>query len=392
MYKPQWEVADVLRDHGPAWRRDHGLSLASLKAMSAIERCRSAALGGHVLRCDQCTDVQIAYNSCRNRHCPKCQGSAAKRWLEHQQENLLPVAYYHVVFTLPTIIGHIAYQNPALVYDLLFKVTAQTLRTIAADPKHLGARVGVTAVLHTWGSALTHHPHLHCIVPGGGLDPQGQWKPCKPGFFLPVRVLSRLFRRLFLQQLITLHPQLKFYGKLAYLADEKAFRSYLDPALKTEWVVYAKQPFSGPNAVLEYLSRYTHRVAISNSRIKQYDQQTVTFKWKDYRAKGHRRFKTMQLTTDEFIRRFLLHILPSGFHRIRHFGLFANHQRKVNLQLIRQRLDEDKPTQQIRQTCEPTQRTQQPIKPPAFVCRSCGTALVIMATLNREYVPRGPPG
>ncbi len=392
MHKPQWEVADVLRDHGPAWRRDHGLSLASLKAMSAIERCRSAALGGHVLRCDQCTDVQIAYNSCRNRHCPKCQGSAAKRWLEHQQENLLPVAYYHVVFTLPTIIGHIAYQNPALVYDLLFKVTAQTLRTIAADPKHLGARVGVTAVLHTWGSALTHHPHLHCIVPGGGLDPQGQWKPCKPGFFLSVRVLSRLFRRLFLQQLTTLHPQLKFYGKLAYLADEKAFRSYLDPARKTEWVVYAKQPFSGPNAVLEYLSRYTHRVAISNSRIKQYDPQTVTFKWKDYRAKGHRRFKTMQLTTDEFIRRFLLHILPSGFHRIRHFGLFANHQRKVNLQLIRQRLDEDKPTQQIRQICEPTQRTQQPIKPPAFVCRSCGTVLVIMATLNREYAPRGPPG
>ena len=394
MQNPQWEVADVFRDHGPAWRRDRALSLTSLKAMSAIERCRSAALGGHVLHCDQCTEIQIAYNSCRNRHCPKCQGSAAKRWLSDRQADLLPVEYYHVVFTLPAIIGQLAYQNPALVYDLLFKVTAQTLRTIAADPKHLGVRVGVTAVLHTWGSALTHHPHLHCIVPGGGLDPDGNWKPCKPGFFLPVRVLSRLFRRLFLQQLIALHPQLKFYGKLQHLADRKAFRSYLDPARKTDWVVYAKRPFSGPSAVLEYLSRYTHRVAISNSRIKHYDHQKVTFKWKDYRAKGQRRFKTMQLTADEFIRRFLIHILPTGFHRIRHFGLFANHQRKVNLQLIRQCLGEDKPTEQTRQISEstpPTERTQQPIKPPAFVCRSCGTALVIIATLDREYAPRGPP-
>jgi hypothetical protein len=339
--------------------------------------------------------VQIAYNSCRNRHCPKCQGSAAKRWLSDRQADLLPVEYYHVVFTLPAIIGHIAYYNKAVIYNILFKAAAETLLTIAADRKHLGATIGMTAVLHTWGSALTHHPHLHCIVPGGGLDPDGQWKPCKTGFFLPVRVLSRLFRRLFLEQLIALHSQLKFYGKLEYLADRKAFRIYLDPARKTDWVVYAKRPFSGPGAVLEYLSRYTHRVAISNRRIKQYDHHTVTFQWKDYRAKGHRRFKTMQLTADEFIRRFLIHILPSGFHRIRHFGLLANHQRMHNLTLIRQRLDEDKSTEQTRQTAEPTQPTeltQQQIKPPAFVCRSCGTPLMIIATLDREYAPRGPPG
>jgi hypothetical protein len=391
VHKPQWEVADVFRDHGSGWRRDHALSLPSLKAISAIERCRSVALGGHVLRCDQCTDVQIAYNSCRNRHCPKCQGSAAKRWLSERQADLLPVEYYHVVFTLPAIIGHIAYYNPALVYDLLFKVTALTLRTIAADPRHLGATIGITAVLHTWGSALTHHPHLHCIVPGGGLDPNGRWRPCKPGFFLPVRVLSRLFRRLFLAQLIALHPQLKFYGRLEQLADIKAFRSYLDPARQTDWVVYAKRPFAGPEAVLEYLSRYTHRVAISNSRIIEYDHHTVTFKWKDYRAKGPHRFKTMQLTADEFIRRFLIHILPPRFHRIRHFGLFANHQRKVNLQLIRQRLGQDKPTEDSQETAESTQPTQQQIKPPAFVCRSCGTPLVIIEILKPIYAARGPP-
>ena len=394
MAQPHWEVAELFRDHGSAWRRDHGLSLASFKAMSAIERCRSAALGGHVLRCDQCTDVQIAYNSCRNRHCPKCQGSAAKRWLSDRQADLLPVEYYHVVFTLPAIIGRIACQNPTLVYDLLFKVTAQTLRTIAADPRHLGVRVGVTAVLHTWGSALTHHPHLHCIVPGGGLDPDGNWKPTKTGFFLPVRVLSRLFRRLFLEQLTTLHPQLKFYGRLEQLADGKAFGAYLNPARKTEWVVYAKRPFSGPNAVFEYLSRYTHRVAISNSRIIHYDHHTVTFKWKDYRAKDHQRFKTMTLSANEFIRRFLIHVLPPGFHRIRHFGLFANHQRKHNLQLIRQQLGEDNPTEDSKETSEPIQPiqpTQQQIKPPVFVCRACNMPLVIIEILKPIYTARGPP-
>lgn len=386
MVQPHPEVADIFRDQGPAWRRDHALSLAQLKAMSAIERCRSAALGGHVLRCAQCDDVQIAYNSCRNRHCPKCQGSAARRWLEHRQTELLPVAYYHVVFTLPATIARIAYQNPALVYNLLFKTTAQTLRIIAADPKHLGVRIGMIAVLHTWGSALTHHPHLHCIVPGGGLDPDRQWKPCKNGFFLPVRVLSRLFRRLFLEQLMAIHPQLKFYGTLASLVDKNRLQSYLDPARNTEWIVYAKQPFSGPKTVLQYLSRYTHRVAISNNRIIDYDQHTVTFKWKDYRAKGNKRFKTMQLSADEFIRRFLIHILPPGFHRIRHFGLFANHLRTQNLQLIRQLLDNDKPS--VPRKSEPTQHNN---KPPSFICPACGTPLAIIETFERPYTPRGPP-
>jgi hypothetical protein len=381
-----WEVADIFRDHGPAWRQDRALNLVSLKAMSAIERCRSAELGGHVLRCNQCSDVQIAYNSCRNRHCPKCQSSAAKRWLEDRQADLLPVEYYHLVFTLPASIGHIAYQNPALVYDLLFKVTAQTLRLIAADPRHLGVKVGMTAVLHTWGSALTHHPHLHCIVPGGGLSPDNQWKPCKPGFFLPVRVLSRLFRRLFLEQLVVLHPQLQFYGEIEHLIEARAFGAYLDPVRKIEWVVYAKRPFSGPKAMLEYLSRYTHRIAISNSRIVDYDQHTVTFKWKDYRVKGHRKFKTMTLPVDEFIRRFLMHVLPTRFHRIRHFGLLANHQRKQNLRTIRKRLGKDKPTEAV-QEASPTR--EQESKPPAFVCRSCGTPLIIIEILART--PRGPP-
>ena len=362
-------------------------NLAQLKAMSAIERCRSAALGGHVLRCAHCADMQIAFNSCRNRHCPKCQGSAARRWLEDRQTELLPVAYYHVVFTLPAAVARIAYQNPALVYDLLFKATAQTLRTIAADPKHLGVRIGMIAVLHTWGSALTHHPHLHCIVPGGGLDSDGKWKPCNNGFFLPVRVLSRLFRRLFLQQLIALHPQLKFYATLESLVDENRFRSYLDPARNTDWVVYAKQPFSGPKMVLEYLSRYTHRVAISNRRIINYDHHIVTFRWKDYRVKGNKRFKTMQLTADEFIRRFLIHILPSGFHRIRYFGLFANHLRTQNLQLIRQLLAQNN-AKTVPQTPEPTHQHN---KPPTFVYPACGTPLVIIETFERPYTPRGPP-
>jgi hypothetical protein len=381
-----WEVADIFRDHGSAWRQDRALSLVSLKAMSAIERCRSSELGGHVLRCDLCDEVQIAYNSCRNRHCPKCQSSAAKRWLEDRQADLLPVEYYHLVFTLPASIGHIAYQNPALVYDLLFKVTAQTLRLIAADPKHLGVKVGMTAVLHTWGSALTHHPHLHCIVPGGGLSPDGQWKPCKPGFFLPVRVLSRLFRRLFLEQLTARHPKLQFYGEMQYLTEADAFNAYLDPVRKIDWVVYAKRPFSGPKAVLEYLSRYTHRIAISNSRIVDYDQHTVTFKWKDYRVKGQRKFKTMTLSVDEFIRRFLMHVLPARFHRIRHFGLLANHQRKQNLQRIRQCLGEDKLTDPVP---EAALTQEQEDKPPAFVCRTCGTPLIIIEILARA--PRGPP-
>jgi len=378
----QIEVADILRDHGEAFRHSRRLSLGQLKAMSAIERCRSAALGGHVLQCNDCAEVQIAYNSCRNRHCPKCQGSTAKRWLVNRQAELLPVEYYHVVFTLPAQVAEIAFQNPALVYDVLFKATAETLRTIAADPKHLGAKIGFTAVLHTWGSALTHHPHLHCIVPGGGLNAEGQWQPCKRGFFLPVRVLSRLFRRLFLERLIAMHPQLRFFGELASLVDRLAFKTYLQPARHLDWVVYAKRPFSGPEAVLSYLSQYTHRVGISNRRLVSYDQDTVTFKWKDYRAKGRKRYQTMTLTTGEFIRRFLIHVLPQGFHRIRHFGLLANHQRKQNLQNVRQLLGE------VDANPDPQEQKD---KPPTFVCRTCGAPLAIIEILPRPQCPRAPP-
>jgi Putative transposase/Transposase zinc-binding domain len=302
------EVADIFRAHGPAWRRTVALSLGQLKVMSAIEQCRSAALGGHVLRCSGCARTEIAYNSCRNRHCPKCQASAARRWLEARQADLLPVAYYHVVFTLPAPISAIAWTNKRVIYGLLFDIAADTLRTIAADPKHLGAHIGATLVLHTWGSALTHHPHVHGIVPGGGLSPHGErWIACRPGFFLPVRVLSRLFRRRFLEALTDAHShgRLQFFGEYSGLADPTAFARWLAPLHRCEWVVYAKRPFAGPQAVLEYLSRYTHRVAISNQRLLSLDERGVTFRWKDYRAKGHTRDKTMTLTAAEFMRRFI---------------------------------------------------------------------------------------
>ena len=307
--------------------------------MSAIERCRTAALGGHVARCEKCAHTQIAYNSCRNRHCPKCQGSAAKQWLAAREADLLPVPYYHVVFTLPAAIGDIAYHNKAVVYDLLFKASAETMLTIAADPRHLGARIGTTSVLHTWGSAMTHHPHVHMIVPGGGISLDGKsWISCRPGFFLPVRVLSPLFRRLFLEKLIAAHNagHLKFFGDHAALADAQAFAAYLAPLHRAEWVVYAKRPFGGPQAVLAYLSRYTHRVAIANSRLIACDRTRVTFRWKDYRADGRDRQKVMTLATGEFIRRFLIHVLPQGFHRIRHYGLFASGTRADNINATRQ--------------------------------------------------------
>ena len=388
MKRPQFEVADIFRRHGPTWRANRVLPLAQLKAMSAIERCRSAALGGHVLHCEHCAVDQIAYNSCRNRHCPKCQSRAAKQWLVDRQADLLPVEYYHLVFTLPAIIAQIAYQNPTRLYNLLFKITAQTLYTIAADPKHLGAKIGTTAVLHTWGSALTHHPHIHCIVPGGGLNPNNQWIACKSGFFLPVKVLSRLFKRLFLEHLVRLHPRLQFYGSLQRLTNHHDFNAYLNPARKTQWVVYAKRPFAGPKSVLDYLSKYTHRVAISNSRITRIDHNTITFKYKDYRRKGRQRFKIMQLTGDEFIRRFLIHILPHGFHRIRHFGLLANVHRKQRLHAIRQQLANASLVKGSEQNtaydneCKPS---------PPFVCRTCGTTLIIIDILIQPYAPRGPP-
>jgi len=298
--------------------------------MSAIAQCRSAALGGHVLSCPACAHHEIAYNSCRNRHCPKCQASAARRWLEARQADLLPVAYYHVVFTLPAPISAIAYTNKAVIYGLLFQVAAETLRTMAADPRHLGARIGLTLVLHTRGSALTHHPHVHGIVPGGGLSPDGQrWVACKPGFFLPVRVLSRLFRRRFLAAVEQAHRsgQLQFFGEHAALADASTFADWLAPLRQCEWVVYAKRPFAGPEAVLAYLARYTHRVAIANSRLIAMDEHGVTFKWKDYRAKGKTKYKTMILSTGEFMRRFLLHVLPTGLSP--HPPLRSDRQRRT---------------------------------------------------------------
>jgi len=387
------EVADIFRAHGSAWResqRTH-LSLGQLKVMSAIEQCRSAALGGHVLRCNTCAHLDIAYNSCRNRHCPKCQASAARRWLEARQADLLPVDYYHVVFTLPAPISAIAYYNKALIYRLLFELAAETLRTIAADPKHLGARIGVTLVLHTWGSALTHHPHVHGIVPGGGLSPDGQsWVACKPGFFLPVRVLSRLFRRRFCEELDKAHRtgQLQFFGEYAPLTDARAFSDWLAPLRTCEWVVYAKRPFAGPAAVLAYLSRYTHRVAISNRRLVALDERGVTFRWKDYRAKGAPRHKTMTLSAGEFMRRFLLHVLPGGLHRIRHYGLIANARRKDNLARVRALLVPE--AARVDATLTATDASAEPARS-SFVCRCCGAAMIIIGILVRAQPIRAPP-
>ena len=345
MPRPALEVADIFRDHGAAWReanRGH-VSLGQLKVMSAIERCRTAALGGHVARCenDKCAHTIIGYNSCRDRHCPKCQGAAAREWLAEREAELLPVPYFHVVYTLPAPIADIAYQNKRVIYDLLFKASAETTLTIAADPKHLGAKIAITSVLHTWGSAMTHHPHVHMIVPGGGLSADAsRWIACRPNFFLPVRVLSRLFRRLFLTMLAAAHEagQLKFFGDHAGLTDKAAFAAFLAPWAKAEWVVYAKEPFGGPEEVLRYLSRYTHRVAISNRRLVSADDAGVTFKCKDYRIDGPGRYTTMTLHPHEFIRRFLMHVLPKGLHRIRHYGLLANGNRADNIARVRELL------------------------------------------------------
>ena len=390
------EVADIFAQHGAAWResqRGH-LSLSQLKVMSAIEQCRTAALGGHVVRCEDCAAEQVSYNSCRNRHCPKCQSAAAKRWLEARQVDLLPVEYYHVVFTLPAPIADLAYQNKTELYGLLFDVAAEVLQTIASDPKHLGARIAATLVLHTWGSALTHHPHVHGIVPGGGIAPDGKsWVACRPGFFLPVRVLSRLMRRRFAEELLRLHQtgRLRFFGALAALADAAKFRQWLAPMRQCEWVVYAKRPFAGPQAVLAYLSRYTHRVAISNSRLVAMDERGVSFGWKDYRAKGRTRHKTMTLAPQEFMRRFLLHVLPSGFHRIRHYGLLANGARKSCLALARQLLQVT-PAQTVIHETENTAQTRPELAiAPAFVCRHCGKAMVIVQCFVRGQAIRAPP-
>jgi hypothetical protein len=394
MSRPALEVADIFRDRGSAWRQANAghVSLDQLKVMSAIESCRTAALGGHVARCEGCAYTTIAYNSCRNRHCPKCQGAAAKQWLAEREAELLPVPYYHVVFTLPAPIADIAYHNKAVIYDLLFKASAETLITIAADPKHLGARVGITAVLHTWGSALTHHPHVHMIVPGGGISLDGEgWVSCRPGFFLPVRVLSRLFRRLFLHKLVAAHKagELTFFGDHVPLAEHKAFSAYLAPLRRCEWIVYAKRPFGGPAAVLAYLSRYTHRVAIANSRLIALDDKGVTFKWKDYRAKGPERVKVMTIAVDEFIRRFLIHVLPGGFHRIRHYGLFASGSRAHNIARAREALNAPASQQTRNVDADASDGAEPPTL--AHPCPCCGGRMIIIETFERGCSPRARP-
>lgn len=392
MVRSRLEIADIFRAYGPAWRRANAghISLSQLKVMSSIEDCRTEALGGHVAGCTKCGHQHIAYNSCKNRHCPKCQGPAARDWMAARAEDLLPAAYFHVVFTLPAEIARIAYWNKRAVYGLLFRASAETVMTIAADPKRLGARVGMTSVLHTWGSALTHHPHVHMIVPGGGMSPDGsRWIACKPGFFLHVRVLSRLFRRLFIEGLLALHRagDLAFFGDLAKLADAAAFTTWLAPLRKSEWVVYAKPPFGGPEAVLAYLSRYTHRVAISNSRLVSADAKTVAFRWKDYRIKNSGRQKTMRLATHEFIRRFLIHVLPDGFHRIRHYGLLASSTRKSNIAKARSLLGAETAKPDDPPTAEIIPLT---LREP---CPDCGGPMRIVEIFRRGQKPqsRAPP-
>jgi hypothetical protein len=390
--RPALEVADIFRGHGPAWRQANAghVSLDQLKVMSAIEICRTAFLGGHVVRCEDCAHSEISYNSCRNRHCPKCQGAAARDWLAAREADLLPVPYYHVVFTLPAAIADLAYQNKTVIYDLLFKVSAETVLTIAADPKHLGARIGITSVLHTWGSTMTHHPHVHMIVPGGGISVDGErWVACRRGFFLPVRVLSRLFRRLFLDRLLAAHRSLKFFGDHAALGDPQAFAAYLAPLRRAEWVVYAKRPFGGPQAVLAYLSRYTHRVAIANSRLIACDGRKVTFRWKDYRTKDGDRRKVMTLAVAEFIRRFLIHVLPHGFHRIRHYGLLASGTRADNIARARRLLDVPAAAQpEAASDSAADVSTPEPLAQP---CPCCGGRMIAIEIFARGTRPRNRP-
>jgi len=388
------EVADIFRNHGPAWRKANAghVSLGQLKVMSAIESCRTVALGGHVMRCEDCSHTQIAYNSCRNRHCPKCQGAAAKEWLAERAADLLPVPYYHVVFTLPAQIADIAYQNKAVIYNLLLTASAETMTTIAADPKHLGARIGITAVLHTWGSTMTHHPHVHMIVPGGGISLDGKrWVSCRPKFFLAAPVLSCLFRGLFLHKLLAAHRagRLTFFGAHAHLNNTRAFAAYLAPLHKTKWYVYGKRPFGGPEAVLAYLARYTHRVAISNSRLIAADTTGVTFRYKDYRIKGPGRYKTMTLKPAEFIRRFLIHVLPNGFHRIRHYGLLASGTKTATIAHARELIAAAK-------SAQTTQKQQAPdsaaaTDKPAHPCPCCGGRMSIIETFERGSTPRYRP-
>ncbi len=392
MHRPALEVADIFRDHGAAWReanRGH-VSLGQLKVMSAIERCRTAALGGHVARCENeaCGHTLISYNSCRNRHCPKCQGAAAREWLAAREAELLPVGYFHVVYTLPARLRDVAYQNKRVIYDLLMKAAAQTTLTIAADPKRLGARIGITAVLHTWGSAMTHHPHVHMIVPGGGLsDDATRWVSSHSNFLVHVNVLARLFRGKLLAMLTQAHVEgrLKFFNTHAELANKKAFKRFLAPLRRIKWMVYCKDPFAGPQQVLRYLSRYTHRVAISNRRLVAADDGGVSFRWKDYRIAGPGRWKTMTLTAHEFIRRFLMHVLPKGFHRIRHYGLFANGNRAESIAKARELLAVPPPSKEPEGA-----KADQPCAL-SHPCPCCGGRMLIIETFAPGCEPKYQP-
>ena len=385
MSRSKLEVADILRTSGPGYRARHDghLSLGQLRVMSAIEACRTAALGGHVSRCEDCGRIDVAFNSCRNRHCPKCQAAASYAWLEARRADLLPVGYFHCVFTLPAPIADIAYTNKAVTYDALFKAASETLLTIAADPRHLGAKIGMTMVLHSWGSALVHHPHVHCIVPGGGIALDGsRWISARPRYLLPVPVLKALFKRLMLERLVAAHAagKLIFFGKHANLVDAAAFQAFLKPCRRAKWYVYAKPPFGGPDQVLAYLARYTHRVAIANSRLIAFDENSVSFRFKDYRKDGSARYRVMRLEADEFIRRFLLHVLPDGFHRIRHYGLLANAGRVANVAKARALLGAHAPAPLAEDAtdapCEPTP------------CPCCGGRMILIETFERGATPR----
>src|SRR6516165_3212801 len=395
MPRPALEVADIFRDHGVAWRAANAghVSLGQLKVMSAIEDCRTAALGGHVVRCENaaCGYTAIAYNSCRNRHCPKCQGAAAKEWLAEREAELLPVPYFHVVFSLPSQIADIAYQNKSVIYDLLFKASSQTMLTIAADPSRLGARIGFLSVLHTWGSALNHHPHVHMIVPGGGFSlDRKRWISCRPHYLFPVEVLSALFRRLLLEKLVAAHAagELKFFGKHVQLADAKVFAACLKPLRNSKWVVYCKAPLGGPEEVLRYLARYTHRVAISNRRLVARDEKGVTFKWKDYRLEGPERYKIMTLATHEFIRRFLTHVLPAGFHRIRSYGLLASGRRAENIARARDLLA---PPIILVDAIKAIGANPAEPQMPKHPCPCCGGPMIIIEIFQRGCSPHYRP-
>jgi hypothetical protein len=394
MSRPPIEVVDIFRRFGPAWReRNAGhVSLGQLKAMAAIEKCRTAALGGHVDRCDDCRFTRISYNSCGNRHCPKCQAVAAKEWLAEREAELLPVPYFHVVFTIPEPLNAVVYQNKATVYDILFKAAAQAVLIIAADPKRLGAKVGLTAVLHSWGSTMTFHPHVHMIVPGGGISLDGtRWLTSKQSFFLPVRVLGSLFRRLFLEKLRAAHERLQFLGDIAGLADPDSFIRFLKPLRQVNWVVYAKPPFGGPEQVLRYLARYTHRIAISNSRIVSVDNDAVRFRYKDHRQDGKVRIKVMTVTPAEFIRRFLLHVVPDGYHRIRHYGLLASGNKAKNLARARELLGVPPPAPRAKPEIVDEDGVIHEDTSTLPPCPCCGGRMAIIEWFERGCLPRHQP-